>query len=67
MLVSLSNSPYKTNGMEADGFIMQHGVGHLPGNSEIDVPLSYGDYYFVVAAFRYLQILKPKRGKLIIR
>jgi hypothetical protein len=61
MLQNLASSPYKTNGMEAGGFILQHGVGHLPGNSEIDVPLSYGDYYFIEAAMRYTGKLKiPK-------
>ncbi|MDT0690472.1 glycoside hydrolase family 88 protein [Salegentibacter sp. F188] len=38
-----------TNG----GFILKHGVGHLPENSEVDVPLTYGDYYFVEALKRY--------------
>jgi rhamnogalacturonyl hydrolase YesR len=61
ILESLSNPPYKTKEMEAGGFILQHSVGHLPGNSEIDVPLSYGDYYFIEAAMRYLGKLKiPK-------
>ncbi len=35
------------------GFILKHGVGHLPENSEVDVPLTYGDYYFVEALLRY--------------
>jgi len=38
-----------TNG----GFILKHGVGHLPAKSEVDVPLTYGDYYFVEALIRY--------------
>jgi hypothetical protein len=33
-----------------------HGVGNLPGNRELDVPLPYGDYYFVEAAMRYLAL-----------
>lgn len=41
---------YKANG----GFLLEHCVGHLPGNSEIDVPLNYADYY-------YLEALKRKR------
>ncbi|WP_200974480.1 glycoside hydrolase family 88 protein [Echinicola sp. 20G] len=40
-----------TNG----GFLLKHGVGHIPENSEIDVPLTYGDYYLVEAMLRYLQ------------
>lgn len=39
----------KTNG----GFLLKHGVGHLPADSEVDVPLTYGDYYFVEAITRY--------------
>ncbi len=35
-------------------FILRHGVGHLPGNSEVDVPLSYADYYFLEAILKCL-------------
>ncbi len=38
-----------TNGL----FILKHGVGHLPGNSEVGVPLTYADYYFAEALLRY--------------
>jgi unsaturated chondroitin disaccharide hydrolase len=38
-----------TNG----NFILRHGVGHRPAGSEVDVPLSYADYYFVEALLRY--------------
>ena len=38
-----------TNG----GFLLKHSVGHLPGKSEIDVPLTYADYYFIEALMRY--------------
>lgn len=33
------------------GFILLHSTGHLPANSEIDVPIIYADYY-------YLELLK---------
>lgn len=56
MLSSLSAAPYKSSGDEVGGFLLKHGVGHLPADSEIDVPLSYGDYYYVEAALRYLGI-----------
>lgn len=53
MLRSLSSSTYKaaigTNG----GFIVQHCVGHLPKGTEVDVPLTYADYYFIEAIKRY--------------
>lgn len=35
------------------GFLLKHAVGNMPNNTEIDVPLSYGDYYFVEALKRY--------------
>jgi hypothetical protein len=53
ILGNLSSSQYKaaigTNG----GFILKHSVGHLPGKSEVDVPLTYADYYFLEAMKRY--------------
>ncbi len=58
MLANLAKPPYKTTGNEAGGFLLQHSVGHLPNLSEVDVPLSYADYYFVEAALRYLGKLK---------
>lgn len=39
----------KTNG----GFILMHGVGNMPNKTEIDTPLSYGDYYLVEAMLRH--------------
>jgi unsaturated chondroitin disaccharide hydrolase len=41
----------KTNG----GFILLHGVGNMPNKTEIDTPLTYGDYYLVEAMLRYKQ------------
>ncbi len=34
------------------GFLLKHGVGNKPSGSEIDVPLTYGDYYFLEALLR---------------
>ncbi len=34
------------------GFLLLHSTGHLPANSEIDVPLVYADYYYLEAASR---------------
>ena len=42
-------APLGTNG----GFLLMHSVGHLPNKSEIDVPLTYADYYFIEALWRY--------------
>ena len=53
MMRSLASPSYRaplgTNG----GFILLHSVGHKPGGSEIDVPLTYADYYFIEALTRY--------------
>jgi hypothetical protein len=35
-----------------------HSVGSLPHKSEVDVPLTYADYYFVEALLRYKQWAK---------
>jgi len=32
--------------------VLNHSVGHLPANSEIDIPIIYADYYFIEALLR---------------
>nr|WP_242693373.1 glycoside hydrolase family 88 protein [Sabulibacter ruber] len=58
MLQSLSSDTYRyapgTNG----GFLIKHGVGHFPQGTEIDVPLTYADYYFIEALKRYQELSK---------
>lgn len=56
-LRSLSSEAYLAKPGENGNFILKHGVGHYPAGTEVDVPLSYGDYYFVEAAMRYLSIV----------
>jgi hypothetical protein len=34
-----------------------HSVGSLPAKSEVDVPLTYADYYFIEALLRYKSLL----------
>ena len=53
MLRSLSSPTYKAGPGTNGGFIIQHCVGHIPQKSEVDVPLTYADYYFVEAMKRY--------------
>jgi hypothetical protein len=53
MLRSLSNKTYKAAVGTNGGFLIKHCVGHIPENTEIDVPLTYADYYFVEAMQRY--------------
>lgn len=53
MLQTLSSPEYTaaigTNG----GFILKHSVGNIPSGTEVDMPLSYADYYYVEALCRY--------------
>jgi hypothetical protein len=58
MLKSLSGNTYKAAAATNGGFIIQHGVGHMPNKTEIDVPLTYADYYFVEAMIRYKNLMK---------
>ena len=53
MLKSLSSADYKAATGTNGGFIIKHGVGHMPAKTEVDVPLTYADYYFVEAMARY--------------
>lgn len=53
MLTSLSSDTYRAAPGTNGGFLLKHGVGHFPQGSEVDVPLTYGDYYYVEALRRY--------------
>lgn len=53
IISNLSTEPYKAKEGENGGFILKHSVGHLPQKSEVDVPLTYADYYYVEALKRY--------------
>jgi len=52
-LRSLASPSYMARLGENGNFILKHSVGSLPGNSEVDVPLTYADYYFIEALMRY--------------
>lgn len=58
MLKSLSSAAYKAKPGTNGGFILEHGLGHKPAGTEIDVPLTYGDYYYVEALHRYTEMIK---------
>lgn len=53
MIRSLSAAPYNAAPGTNGGFILQHSVGHIPQGTEVDVPLTYADYYYVEAMKRY--------------
>jgi hypothetical protein len=55
---NLSSAQYKASPGSNGGFILKHGVGHMPAKTEIDVPLTYADYYFIEAMIRYKEWFK---------
>ena len=52
ILSNLSSPDYLAAPGTNGGFILKHGVGHKPAGTEVDVPLTYGDYYFIEALRR---------------
>jgi hypothetical protein len=56
IIVSLSSANYHAVVGANGGFLLMHSVGNLPGRTEVDVPLTYADYYFVEAMLRYKEI-----------
>ncbi|MEP4534616.1 MAG: glycoside hydrolase family 88 protein [Cyclobacteriaceae bacterium] len=61
MLVNLSGPEYLTNDGSNGGFLLKHGVGHIPQGTEVDVPLTYADYYFLEAMSRFINIKKSQK------
>lgn len=52
ILTTLSGKEYFAEPGTNGGFLLKHGVGNMPNKTEIDVPLSYGDFYFIEALMR---------------
>ena len=57
-LKTLSSDEYLAQPGTNGNFILKHSVGAFPQKSEIDVPLTYADYYFVEALTRLKKKLK---------
>jgi len=57
ILKSLSSPQYRASVGENGGFILRHSCGGVPGDAEVNVPLSYADYY-IEALMRYRSINK---------
>jgi hypothetical protein len=57
-ILSLSSPKYRAEPGTNGGFILKHSVGSIPHNSEIDVPLTYADYYFVESLMKMKEALK---------
>jgi hypothetical protein len=57
MLAMIDRSLEKAAAPGTSGnFILMHSVGSMPHNSEVDVPLTYADYYYVEAMMRYKKL-----------
>jgi len=53
MIRSLASDAYLAKPGQNGGFLLMHSTGALPLRSEIDVPLTYADYYYLEALMRY--------------
>jgi len=56
-LRALASPEYLAEEGKNGNFILMHSVGSIPGNSEIDVPLTYADYYFIEALLRFRKLI----------
>ena len=61
-LRTLSSPEFLAEPGEQGGFILKHSVGSLPGKSEVDVPLTYADYYYIEALGRLKKLLERPDG-----
>jgi hypothetical protein len=59
ILQNLTNY-YRSPAGESKGFILLHSTGSKPANSEVDVPLTYGDYYYLEALLRSKKLKEKK-------
>ncbi|MDF2516679.1 MAG: glucuronyl hydrolase [Sphingobacterium sp.] len=57
-LQTLSGAGYFAKYGSNGGFLLKHSVGSLPHHSEIDVPLTYADYYYLEGLTRLEQLKK---------
>jgi unsaturated chondroitin disaccharide hydrolase len=61
IIANLSDNTYKAVVGSNGGFLLKHSVGHLPAHSEVDVPLTYADYYYVEAMLRYRELAPTRK------
>jgi hypothetical protein len=54
---TLASGRYTAPKGENGDFILMHSTGAFPMDSEVDVPLTYADYYYVEALSRLRKIL----------
>jgi unsaturated chondroitin disaccharide hydrolase len=58
ILRGLSSPTYRSAVGQNGGFVLMHGVGNHPKNSEVDVPIIYTDYYYIESLIRYRNLAK---------
>lgn len=51
-IIDSLNKHYQAEPGTTYGFLLLHSTGHHPGGDEIDVPISYADYYYLEALAR---------------
>ena len=56
-LRSLSSPEYLAEAGTNCNFVLKHSTGYFKAGSEVDVPLSYADYYYVEALMRLKKII----------
>lgn len=61
-LRSLSSERYLAKPGTQGGFILMHSTGNYPAHSEVDVPLTYADYYYIEALLRLKALLAHPSG-----
>ena len=54
---TLASDEYLAEPGRNANFLLKHSVGSYPSNSEVDVPLTYADYYFLEALLRINKML----------
>ena len=63
ILRTLASDEYLVAPGEDCGFILKHSVGNKPGGVEVDVPLTYRDYYVLEALLRYRALSSSPRSE----
>lgn len=59
-LRSLTTDKYLAKEGENNYFVLKHSTGSYPMKSEVDVPLSYADYYYAEALVRFKNLLDKR-------
>ena len=55
---TLASDKFLAKEDEYSGFLLKHSNGSVPSNGQVDVPLTYTDYYFLEALLRYRNLAK---------